>query len=573
MHAMLAVAALSIADEVRVTIPNSKKVVALSTRGATAFRVRLLPDGVGAPFETPMVAPTEPDAPFTKVQGPAGYGIKAAGLGSALVSTAGELLLLDASGSVLTKSAPLGGPAKNDTCASQQGTDITGGTRAGSPTSVKDEGACCAYCKATSGCKYWIYGHPGDPEGNCWVMATITGTKPSSARTLGGAGAGSGVRLSTGSDALLYGRGAGKNDATHLTATSASAFVDNTRVYAPHYFSTDGYAILAAVNKTSGNGKTNVLPVSYSTDGSFISWSFPADGAALELYLMPAATLDAGTAAYYGLIGAPAVPPRFAFGFLASRWGWQNRSYIEDMLHAFRDGAYPIDAFIGDFGWFTNVSDYSFPPAGFPWYHDFGFSDATFPQPSQQLDAYRHDLHIRMGGIRKPRLGNTALLDEARQKGFLLPGGEASEAKLGYANQRNINYSIPAARDWYAQHQKHYIADGVAFFWNDEGETDYYTFHECTHRRSHPKLSVRARRAAPCRAVPRRAYPLYAPLCHVWQGTWRRRSLSRLSIRRAASTRSTARGRQVWRGSARLCGRATVSRSLEVTTSPRMLLG
>ena len=129
-------------------------------------------------------------------------------------------------------------------------------------------------------------------------------------------------------------------------------------------------------------------------------------------------------------------------------------------------------------------------------YHDFGYNVDTFPSPSEQLQQYRDDLHIRMGGIRKPRLGNTDLLNEARGKGYLLPGGErrrrrlanawptntighisAEREPLQYADQRNINYSIPEARAWYAEHQKHYISEGVSFFWNDEGETDYFTFH------------------------------------------------------------------------------------------------
>ena len=61
------------------------------------------------------------------------------------------------------------------------------------------------------------------------------------------------------------------------------------------------------------------------------------------------------------------MPPRYAFGFLACRWGWGNRSYIESTLATFRSGKYPIDAYINDFGWFTNVSDYPFSPTGETW--------------------------------------------------------------------------------------------------------------------------------------------------------------------------------------------------------------
>jgi len=70
---------------------------------------------------------------------------------------------------------------------------------------------------------------------------------------------------------------------------------------------------------------------------------------------------------------------------------------------------------------------------------------------------------------------------EASQKGYLLPGGELTVApsgeKLGYAELRNLNYSKPEVRAWYAAKQAHYLTDGVDFFWNDEGETDYFTFH------------------------------------------------------------------------------------------------
>jgi len=37
--------------------------------------------------------------------------------------------------------------------------------------------------------------------------------------------------------------------------------------------------------------------------------------------------------------------------------------------------------------------------------------------------------------------------------------------------------SLREVREWYADQQRHYVDDGVAFFWNDEGETTYYTFH------------------------------------------------------------------------------------------------
>lgn len=510
MAAFLLAAVLGGMQEV--ILPTPGGAVALSTRGASAFRVRFLPssDAPGPAVDTPMVAPEDADAHFVQVRD----GISAA-FGSLSLTAAGELQLFDATGKLLTVSEPLG--EKNDTCAAQPGTDCASGCARISDRparNVSDEAACCDACKSAAECASWIFGHPGDAEGNCWLLKSVGGAARSADRTLGGAGGGQGVSLSTSSATRLYGRGGGKADATTLHPTGAvTASVDNTVTYAPYYYSTDGYACLAVTDVLSGNGKTNVLPVTYATDGSHIRWSRPA-GAAFELYLMPAPSLDSGTAAYFSLVGRPAVPPRWAFGFIASRWGWENRTYIEQTLRTFRSGRYPIDAFIGDFGWFTNVSDYSFPPSGEPSYQDFGYNEATFPSPKEQLALYASELHFHMGGIRKPRLGSSALLLEARAKGLLLPGGERRRLALGlaaagkqaegaqaegadglsYADQRNLDFAKPQTRQWYEAKQAHYLRDGVSFFWNDEGETSYYTFHHWNEAQAQTLASFNASR-------------------------------------------------------------------------------
>ena len=487
---VLALALLPSNAEERV-IKLDKGTIALSTRGATAFRARFVLDGASdSPIDTPMVSPNDADATWTAADTATGTGITSA-IGSVLVSPDGELVLFDSAGVELTRSSAVGGD--DGPCAAAVGTDVTSATNVADPLTVDDAEACCDACAESDECTNWIFGH-GDPAGDCWLVKDVQGTKAASGRTLGGADVptGDALTLSTANASLLYGRGAGPGDASALTATSVAPMVENRMTYVPHYYAAaDGYAALGVVPTTSGDGKTNYFAASYDASaGDAVTWTFGTgnDAAPFELYLMPAADLDAGTEAFMQLTGTAPVPPLYAFGFIASRWGWENESYIEGVLDAFRDGAYPIDAFICDFGWFTNVSDYDFQPAGEPWYDDFGFAAATFPEPAAQLARYQDELHFRMGGIRKPRLGNTALLDYARAQGWVLPGGERRLAgakddsaehtpDLGYAEQRNLDYSIAAARDWYVEQQAHYLTDGVSFFWNDEGETDYFTFH------------------------------------------------------------------------------------------------
>jgi alpha-glucosidase len=40
-----------------------------------------------------------------------------------------------------------------------------------------------------------------------------------------------------------------------------------------------------------------------------------------------------------------------------------------------------------------------------------------------------------------------------------------------------VNFSKPEVQQWYVDHQTHYLNEGVDFWWDDEGETDYYTYH------------------------------------------------------------------------------------------------
>jgi len=276
----------------------------------------------------------------------------------------------------------------------------------------------------------------------------------------------------------LYGSGATLEDCGRLTATLVQPLICNRATKVPYYYSTDGYGALGVVDVARARPSI-AYPVTYASDGRRVLWSFSSD---FDLYLMPAATLIEGTQALFALTGAPPVPPRYAFGFMASRWGWKDRRDIEDNIARFRAEEYPIDAIIVDFEFFTRENDYLYNFTGKSNFTDFGYNPLTFPSPREQFARYRRDLHVRVGAIRKPRLGNTNLLALARSKKWLLPGGAPGSTyppnfTASYAMGRNLDFSIPAVRQWYSQQQAQYVDDGVEFWWNDEGETDYFTYH------------------------------------------------------------------------------------------------
>eukprot|EP00466_Bigelowiella_natans_P020589 jgi/Bigna1/53821/estExt_Genewise1Plus.C_240129 len=308
------------------------------------------------------------------------------------------------------------------------------------------------------------------------LLYLLTGIHNAEDRTVGGVFPGAPIQLKLGasSSARFYGDGAGSGNAQSLTRKSSSSKVTNTEFEAPTFWSSDGYRALVVSAQQQSVDCLYCYPASweFNQEASLLQWDVA--GPSLDLYLIPAKTMSEGVSALWDLTGRPAVPPRYAFGFHVSRWGWKDSDYIEGVLQTFRKQSFPIDSWISDFEWFAVHPDYSLPDQGEPDYEDFGYNNITFPDPTAQLKHYHDDLHIRFGGIRKPRLGNSELLVMAHSKNWTVTAPHGGGAPGG---SRNLNYSIEAVRDWYMSEQNHYLTDGVDYFWNDEGESYYFAFY------------------------------------------------------------------------------------------------
>lgn len=266
----------------------------------------------------------------------------------------------------------------------------------------------------------------------------------------------------------VYGAG---NGVVTLQQNQGDTHLGNGIAVLPYYWSSGGYAALAVTANDN-------LPASWSTaaDQSSLTWHFP--GASADLYLMPAATLKAAARANAQLTGFSPVPPRWTLGYIQSRYGWTDRSYIEETLNQFRTLKIPVDAFIIDFEWYTPHNDYKVPAAGEPDFSDFGWNSGLFPDPAAQLASYRKQ-GLHFVGIRKPRIANSETLTFLRDKGWMPAINPL--AKPSY-HQRDANWPNADFRAWYAEQSEPLLkTGGIGGWWNDEGEssfTNYYYWNE-----------------------------------------------------------------------------------------------
>jgi alpha-glucosidase len=272
----------------------------------------------------------------------------------------------------------------------------------------------------------------------------------------------------------------------HSTPTVSNTYGVGSHSWAPQYYSlTDSYGALAVgthdwsnlteywTSKDESDPQPDFAkyPANWTSTDAGVQWVVL--GNSVDLYLMPANNTYTYLKAHAELTGKPRVPPRYAFGFFAGRWGWTTEEYIDTTLQQFRDGNFPADAFISDFFFFTEFNDYAVPPEGNSSYQDFGWNPKTFPDPVTQLAKYK-DLGFKFGGIRKPRFGNPKYLNTLQGNGWLLPEGLFNVNGQG----RNMNYTTQESKDWYQEENQHYLEEGVSFWWNDEGEVYYFQFQD-----------------------------------------------------------------------------------------------
>ena len=215
-----------------------------------------------------------------------------------------------------------------------------------------------------------------------------------------------------------------------------------------------------------------------------------------DWYLAPAATASEFTSSYYGLTGPPAMPPRYAFGFMATYWGYNYMEEVVGNMTKFRDGRYPIDSFIMDYDWWNcgtspgddckghvTGQDFQYDPVMWG-NHTFGGQEdwplVNVETPADILNFFHQglgssntstkSLKMRFGGIRKPRAYSHVNFSKSR--GWLLPREDAVGAGFN-----NWNFTRDDFLQWYANGHEHFLRDGIDFWWNDEGETQWFTYY------------------------------------------------------------------------------------------------
>ncbi len=172
---------------------------------------------------------------------------------------------------------------------------------------------------------------------------------------------------------------------------------------------------------------------------------------------------------YTKLTGKQPLPPRWAFGNFASRFGYHSEKETRETVARFAKDSIPLDAVILDIYWFgEDIKGHM---------GNLEFLKDSFPTPKQMINDFKKE-GVKTILITEPFVLSTSKKwDEAVEKGVLGKDsiGNPFRYDFYFGNTGIIDIYDQKGKDWFWNVYKKYTKDfGVAGWWGDLGEPEVH---------------------------------------------------------------------------------------------------
>lgn len=227
-------------------------------------------------------------------------------------------------------------------------------------------------------------------------------------------------------------------------------------LYGAHNFLVlDGAGVLGIFVDTPGNV---VYDIGY-TDSRKLS--IAPQSADFELYLIEGESPDAVVEAFRRLIGRSYIPPRWAFGYGQSRWGYDSMNQVREVAAGYRDNHIPLDMIFLDIDYMERYKDFTVDKERFP---DFRGLVAEMKEQDIRL------VPIIDGGVKKE--DGYDIYEEGKEKGYFCKDEEGEDFLLGVWPGRCCLPDMlqEEAGRWFGSKYKILLDMGIEGFWNDMNE-------------------------------------------------------------------------------------------------------
>lgn len=180
-----------------------------------------------------------------------------------------------------------------------------------------------------------------------------------------------------------------------------------------------------------------------------------------ELYLIEGDSPEAVVKEFRDLIGRSYIPPRWAFGYGQSRWGYRSAEELREVAAGYRENRIPLDMLYLDIDYMERYKDFTVNEETFP---DFGGFVREMREKGIRL------VPIIDGGVKKEE--GYDVYEEGKEKGFFCKDGEGEDFVLGVWPGRCC---LPDMLDeeagrWFGEKYRFLLDMGIEGFWNDMNE-------------------------------------------------------------------------------------------------------
>lgn len=185
------------------------------------------------------------------------------------------------------------------------------------------------------------------------------------------------------------------------------------------------------------------------------------ENADLDFYVIEGETPYEIVKQFRKLIGTSYIPPKFAFGFGQSRWGYKTAEDFRNVVKGYRENHIPMDMLYMDIDYMDHYKDFTVNPEEFP-----DFKAFVEEMKEQKI----HLIPIIDAGVKIE--DGYEIYEEGKEKGYFCKREDGSdfvsEVWPGWTHFPDM--LNPEARDWFGGKYETLISQGIDGFWNDMNE-------------------------------------------------------------------------------------------------------
>lgn len=192
--------------------------------------------------------------------------------------------------------------------------------------------------------------------------------------------------------------------------------------------------------------------------------TYAASGGELSYFFICDSNMTGVLSNYTWLTGRAPLLPKWAYGFIQSKYGYRDLTAANDMIHRMRNDSIPCDAIILDTYWFHNMGDLAWNVDLWPdptkMTSDFlrqGFKTIVITEPYVVEKSLNYPAAIQQGYFAKDSTGRSYAVKNWWSSGF--------DAGV-------VDVTNPVARKWWYDKYYAIFMSGVSGIWTDLGEPE-----------------------------------------------------------------------------------------------------